>query len=218
MRAHPRSRGEHLCNSFTGASRSGSSPLARGTQRGGLLEWLRFGLIPARAGNTIGYVRCVLSGRAHPRSRGEHVMPKVRRPVTLGSSPLARGTLMAHGEGSGFTVAHPRSRGEHTDIAGMAEGTPGSSPLARGTPHVGVGLPIAGGLIPARAGNTVCATDFESDLRAHPRSRGEHVRVQPVISMARGSSPLARGTPTRGIWCCPCRGLIPARAGNTDVD
>ena len=52
---------------------------------------------------------------------------------------------------------------------------------------------------------------------AHPRSRGEHGYVAPVLIAAFGSSPLTRGT--RGI---ARRGvslfrLIPAHAGNTKV-
>ena len=92
--AHPRSRGEHVGAAAGAGGAMGSSPLARGTRRFWVPSTLPQWLIPARAGNT----RCVdpkcQRTRAHPRSRGEHspVAPAAKRP--LGSSPLARGTLL----------------------------------------------------------------------------------------------------------------------------
>ena len=50
----------------------------------------------------------------------------------------------------------------------------GSSPLARGTHGVCDCVDVCGGLIPARAGNTVDDALVVVDDRAHPRSRGEH--------------------------------------------
>ena len=73
-------------------SEGGSSPLARGTPDTVLRSMVKVGLIPARAGNT----RCALArglgGRAHPRSRGEHVSELRKLREVVGSSPLARGT------------------------------------------------------------------------------------------------------------------------------
>ena len=98
--AHPRSRGEHLGAATVGAAAlpaagTGSSPLARGAQHQGQAPPLPRGLIPARAGSTVNtgsarscgsgssplargapparcWWRCL--GRAHPRSRGEHII------------------------------------------------------------------------------------------------------------------------------------------------
>ena len=70
--------------------------------------------------------------------------------------------------------AHPRSRGEHARYCEYSHSQGGSSPLARGTPFGVLTNEQAGGLIPARAGNTyvrLCRLPFD---RAHPRSRGEH--------------------------------------------
>ena len=90
--AHPRSRGEHL--GLVGVQRDpcGSSPLARGTWAYDLAEKIHERLIPARAGNIIFCVTCIMWKTAHPRSRGEH--PKSSAPASCcaGSSPLARGT------------------------------------------------------------------------------------------------------------------------------
>ena len=92
------------------------------------------------------------------------------------------------------------------------------------------------GLIPARAGTTASCTRELPRRGAHPRSRGDHLRVRsvpawggahprsrgdhrmnsgsaPVIA---GSSPLARGPLCRQSSARCRRGLIPARAGTTE--
>ena len=144
-------------NTGTGRGSSGgcggSSPLARGTLAGKGFGVSRPGLIPARAGNTAWFLRITKSGGAHPRSRGEHACKNLRTPSRLGSSPLARGTLVPGnhlvdgvgliparagntfatvGVGSGAR-AHPRSRGEHCQSRQLWQLAMGSSPLARGT-------------------------------------------------------------------------------------
>ena len=53
--AHPRSRGEHYPYKDSDPDYEGSSPLARGTHPNHDLKSLRYGLIPARAGNTPGF-------------------------------------------------------------------------------------------------------------------------------------------------------------------
>jgi len=93
------------------------------------------------------------------------------------------------------------------------------------------------GLIPARAGNTRRQLPRTRSTRAHPRSRGEHSRggsarrrvfwahprsrgehggMVERVRLRAGSSPLARGTPYLGAHVLQARGLIPARAGNTN--
>ena len=54
-------------------------------------------------------------------------------------------------------------------------------------------------------------------FRAHPRSRGEHTRPTPKGWVFSGSSPLARGTLPRQMNHSASIGLIPARAGNTEM-
>ena len=70
--AHPRSRGEHDLGLIRDYRKKGSSPLARGTRHGNPIEITGQGLIPARAGNTLGGLWSEKMPRAHPRSRGEH--------------------------------------------------------------------------------------------------------------------------------------------------
>ena len=172
--AHPRSRGEHGgCVRVLGACR-GSSPLARGTPKSAPVAEMVFGLIPARAGNTFQVSMKAARRRAHPRSRGEHMLGASRKATAEGSSPLARGTRSDDPERPGF--------------------------------H---------GLIPARAGNTHRATLLRSPIRAHPRSRGEHMAGITSRRCSLGSSPLARGTQTVLRLIPYSAGLIPARAGNT---
>ena len=71
----------------------GSSPLARGTPYRAVEQAGYGGLIPARAGNTASSSRMAPMPRAHPRSRGEHIMSSTPVGGFTGSSPLARGTL-----------------------------------------------------------------------------------------------------------------------------
>ena len=90
--AHPRSRGEHRVVVIAEPNDSGSSPLARGTLSVGERHVRFAGLIPARAGNTGGFVMSAAGLWAHPRSRGEHAAGTVMPKACVGSSPLARGT------------------------------------------------------------------------------------------------------------------------------
>ena len=154
------------------------------------------------------------ASQAHPRSRGEHDLFSPPQRVALGSSPLARGTFLQACEKererrliparagnipwvcglSGCLPAHPRSRGEHMFRVCGRVGNLGSSPLARGTCGRLSRLPWRRRLIPARAGN-IRRNFFGIPLvAAHPRSRGEHRKTEPITSIVPGSSPLARGT------------------------
>ena len=158
-----------------GFTLSGSSPLARGSPHGPPHRQPGRGIIPARAGFTlVSACRSGVSGD-HPRSRGVHGGGWGDGVAGLGSSPLARGSLLHREVGrsvdriiparAGFTSPtpaaapspsdHPRSRGVHSgfDVRAFLGG--GSSPLARGSqePHSGQQRPS--GIIPARAGFTL---------------------------------------------------------------
>ena len=92
---HPRSRGVyHFLSPITRVT-AGSSPLARGLLDGsrGLLLGLR--IIPARAGFTARLIGDRRGGGDHPRSRGVYLAPGGSTHDSPGSSPLARGLLVA---------------------------------------------------------------------------------------------------------------------------
>ena len=72
----------------------GSSPLARGTLVNAGVNAVRERLIPARAGNIIAHFIYGGWKSAHPRSRGEHTSRADSPLPRIGSSPLARGTLL----------------------------------------------------------------------------------------------------------------------------
>ena len=175
----------------------GSSPLARGPPGRRTFRRSRHGLIPARAGTTTGPCRSHRSARAHPRSRGDHGAAGQPRFRHLGSSPLARGPLLnwlhqreACGlipARAGTTIhrprasrggrAHPRSRGDHSMGKKCDRWAWGSSPLARGPQHGQKMRQVGVGLIPARAGTTLCVIGIKRHREAHPRSRGDHEGV-----------------------------------------
>ena len=172
---HPRSRGvygEEIC-----------------------LESVTGGIIPARAGFT-------WRGRSrggfesdHPRSRGVYRARARAFMPRLGSSPLARGLRihLAYANQSrriiparaGFTSAgerpacrardHPRSRGVYKVGKRWETIGYGSSPLARGLLNCVRGDSVICGIIPARAGFTLCGTRIMSSRRDHPRSRGVYL-------------------------------------------
>ena len=94
---------------------------------------------------------------------------------------------------------------------------PGSSPLARGLRD----LPLTTGavlrIIPARAGFTVTGHHRYVCVRDHPRSRGVYYRRSLTAWGITGSSPLARGLPVICLTASCFAGIIPARAGFTEV-
>ena len=153
-------------------------------------------------------------------------------------SPLARGTLSpfiyrrkAHrfipacaGNSTASTrtvlmsAVHPRLRGEL-----FSEGLPagvlcGSSPLARGTREHHLASFLTTRFIPACAGNSARFRRITQPISVHPRLRGElMIYVRPAL-IRFGSSPLARGTPSRTLRRKPSIRFIPACAGNSISD
>ncbi len=89
---YPRWRGEHVYSSPHTITADGLSPLARGTlvDRSGADKPARF--IPAGAGNTLSSSAMRRSAAVYPRWRGEHARGSINQQITVGLSPLARGT------------------------------------------------------------------------------------------------------------------------------
>ncbi|ENO18103.1 hypothetical protein HMPREF9004_1134 [Schaalia cardiffensis F0333] len=235
LRTHPRSRGEHVMLSRMTLRPTGSSPLTRGAPRTQTHMRRRMRLIPAHAGSTtIAPSDNFLRG-AHPRSRGEHSAPVILSAPIAGSSPLTRGarrfphgchetgglipahagSTRRHRRGPQTRWAHPRSRGEHFRMAASSACVTGSSPLTRGAPQTLDDSRNCGGLIPAHAGSTNIDYTHRASSTAHPRSRGEHLRCNPLLLRSDGSSPLTRGAPATAQYDARLPGLIPAHAGST---
>ena len=74
-------------------------------------------------------------------------------------------------------------------------------------------MPI--GIIPARAGFTVCSCTAQSAHPDHPRSRGVYAVDNLASMIGVGSSPLARGLLFTPYCAVKAIGIIPARAGFT---
>ena len=89
---HPRLRGELLPEISAALPPAGSSPLARGTQRGIHSSPSERRFIPACAGNSKSWLRHIGNSPVHPRLRGELEIMTIRPKPRIGSSPLARGT------------------------------------------------------------------------------------------------------------------------------
>ena len=110
---------------------------------------------------------------------------------------------------------HPRVCGEHHLIGVVDDATRGSSPRVRGTHDDGVMPTVAGGIIPACAGNTRVGQARRIYSRDHPRVCGEHRRRYADGASDLGSSPRVRGTRIPRAAENDIPGIIPACAGNT---
>ena len=235
---HPRSCGVYTRHSYYVSIRAGSSPLARGLQRGAAHHPGDRRIIPARAGFTKAKAPSPSGPRDHPRSRGVYVSRARDASASHGSSPLARGlqvmAMSAHSHHriiparAGFTRRgsrseptkpdHPRSRGVYCCCTHLPSASPGSSPLARGLPPSTRTGRRPRRIIPARAGFTASGAPTASHGEDHPRSRGVYSWAVAHAIGSGGSSPLARGLQkgTENEHDRP--GIIPARAGFTRPD
>ena len=190
---HPRSRGVYSNPVCRPSSAYGSSPLARGLPHPSIRPSVHSRIIPARAGFTLSGTGSDGEWTDHPRSRGVYSTRTVLSRARTGSSPLARGLLLAAklmGRRAGII---PARAGFTPRIPVPPAGDPGSSPLARGLLRLRVLLQHPPGIIPARAGFTHLRWDPDLLCVDHPRSRGVYGRVVHTDSGAVGSSPLARG-------------------------
>ncbi len=155
---------------------------------------VQFRFIPAHAGNI--YPRAAGSWRpsVHPRTRGEHQLPRLIPVHAVGSSPHTRGTFLhrvsmlrvprfipAHAgnirddrPGHRHQPVHPRTRGEHALYAVGMVPHHGSSPHTRGTFIKKIQDAQKQRFIPAHAGNISFAPSMMNITPVHPRTRGEH--------------------------------------------
>ena len=216
-------RGEHATEVKARERRSGSSPRARGALPRTPSAYRTPRIIPACAGSTLPCPMRRKPQRDHPRVRGEHCVSPSTARTARGSSPRARGAPL-HGlenrRESGIIPAcagstlrrpsrpsssrdHPRVRGEHENAPDGVVAAQGSSPRARGARRVSALVAGYVGIIPACAGSTTVAHPAHWRVRDHPRVRGEHWVVGPARDADGGSSPRARGAPTRSGTTSP---------------
>ena len=137
--------------------------------------------------------------------------------IRAGSSPLARGLPVGRPASLGRWRIIPARAGFTQTWAQATQKITGSSPLARGLRVSLAGLLLVVGIIPARAGFTTPRTRVPSEGGDHPRSRGVYISNEAIGLFLPGSSPLARGLRGRVRVVRVVRGIIPARAGFTDV-
>ena len=176
---HPRLRGEQSSNFDILAAKSGSPPLARGTERYALYKSWRLGITPACAGNRCPPPARVMLVRDHPRLRGEQLSSAFSFLVIVGSPPLARGTgpngndgricrritpacagnRMGRFECGANSRDYPRLRGEQCIVYRPYFFNLGSPPLARGTGVAIACMAARVRITPACAGNSFC--DFD---------------------------------------------------------
>ena len=233
--AHPRACGENRGPAHLHVRPGGSSPRVRGKHVAPLVSVAVFGLIPARAGKTRHRQVRRASTTAHPRACGENETDAGIEIAARGSSPRVRGKLRVvnrarAGVGliparAGKTLnsarypcgpwAHPRACGENARLTLWPPARRGSSPRVRGKLSEYKNTIDAQGLIPARAGKTVCVCCCLGVMGAHPRACGENARRRGGAVPDRGSSPRVRGKPSPVGSSPSASRLIPARAGKT---
>ena len=193
----------------------GSSPRARGAPTAVLAVRHFGGIIPACAGSTVDHHAPKFWAGDHPRVRGEHSGGDLPTQSIMGSSPRARGALLAKPPSrmetgiipacagstrsrrrrTGRRRDHPRVRGEHLENPVVIKNQTGSSPRARGAHFRQNFIDVLNGIIPACAGSTRGARAAGTPTGDHPRVRGEHVMCRSTAFPHRGSSPRARGAP-----------------------
>ena len=190
-------RGEHITSSEKAQPSLGSSPHARGAP---------LSLPPPRRSR----------GGSSPHARGAHEAAQAAVSVP-GIIPACAGSTQTSRRGRTRRKDHPRMRGEHSLRYAPHVVTTGSSPHARGARQGIQDFVGSARIIPACAGSTTRTRPCTSELRDHPRMRGEHQRPSARRCRARGSSPHARGARVERHEVPEEVGIIPACAGSTQA-
>ena len=174
---------------------------------------IRWGSIPARAGETTRAAVEVPREGPSPRVRGKR-LSLTTTGVAAGPSPRVRGKQStANVLGHSGLRSIPARAGETGTVRGAGPGT-GPSPRVRGKRLRGARQHPGGGPSPrVRGKRTVQRLRYQ---QVHPRACGGSAALALLRSHLRGPSPRVRGKPTR--WASPMPGgsrSIPARAGET---
>ena len=195
----------------------------------------RSGIIPAGAGRSC---PALISGSFiwdHPRGCGEKVSVRVRRPITMGSSPRVRGEaidrearaleegIIPAGAGRSIGILtslrgyrdHPRGCGEKAEISRALAMTGGSSPRVRGEDFVFPVCVSSLRIIPAGAGRSYEGSAAMDAVTDHPRGCGEKLAGARFGVFHWGSSPRVRGEESASHNDYTSAGIIPAGAGRS---
>ncbi len=232
---HPRTRGEKLAKFVTSTGYPGSPPHTRGKGRTQCAVNDGFGITPAHAGKSVGFLKCTLYREDHPRTRGEKALIVHLITSFPGSPPHTRGKVLpcpANRHIAGITPAHagkrqitatiiafirdhPRTRGEKRAERLLLFGGEGSPPHTRGKAVPQLGLRGEGRITPAHAGKSRLSSDWRPLRGDHPRTRGEKsVLVAPLHALP-GSPPHTRGKVGHILFGKRQRGITPAHAGKS---
>ena len=232
-RAYPRAGGGTISLSPRCTPAQGLSPRGRGNPRPPRSYLGISGPIPARAGEPPCSPRSQPRNWAYPRAGGGTRSGAARGDVIMGLSPRGRGNRSAGGcsarcsrpipARAGEPSSTPRARvriraypraGGGTFLA-LAAGIyfQGLSPRGRGNPDARFHADRYRGPIPARAGEPMRSTRRGRRRRAYPRAGGGTGHVKGAPEEVEGLSPRGRGNRRWSRGKKPCRGPIPARAG-----
>ena len=211
----------------------GLSPRVRGNLGGGLLELIRRGSIPARAGEPDDHAVPAGVAGVYPRACGGTRRNPPRWSRRWGLSPRVRGNHVRGAEGDTNPRSIPARAGEpsirrsrdSTDtvypracggtLSVDAERAPltGLSPRVRGNRSRGAGQLAPGRSIPARAGEPMKATTSSRVTGVYPRACGGTPGAQNATVTRSGLSPRVRGNLVQEGQLGGRVGSIPARAG-----
>ena len=232
---HPRERGGIRFRGTGDRTAAGASPRARGNRRARMTHPVRFGCIPASAGES--QTECIGASpeRVHPRERGGITAAAGGTRAGEGASPRARGNrpcLADVHQAEGCIPAsagesappnllrvacgvHPRERGGIGANFRTVGDEWGASPRARGNRRSREGLTSSAGCIPASAGESGERSRCRHPGAVHPRERGGIARNQFVDLGLEGASPRARGNLQEPPAARHATGCIPASAGES---
>ena len=192
--AHPRVRGDVLLAGGADAEKAGSPPRARGRQPD--VDCLRVipGLTPACAGTSDRVTQVWVCGWAHPRVRGDVRLDPRAAVRRRGLTPACAGTSARVDQAVADAAAHPRVRGDVDLPLGQRRVGGGSPPRARGRRRDESPNQLPAGLTPACAGTSPHDVPSGFSAGAHPRVRGDVLRMPRLCGLACGLTPACAGT------------------------
>ncbi len=206
----------------------------RGTRRGGDRAGRVRRIIPACAGDAVGFaMRCGVSAD-HPRVCGGRETALFVACAIGGSSPRVRGTPTTANQRSvgqriipacagdavgfamrcGVSADHPRVCGGRETALFVACAIGGSSPRVRGTPTTANQRSVGQRIIPACAGDACRAARPHPPAPDHPRVCGGRFSASSANTSGTGSSPRVRGTLVDTRLRQVAARIIPACAGD----